>query len=200
MGVMRPDQDVLAGLVPAGSRVLDLGCGDGALLKHLIDAKGCSGQGVEVSPEAFHAAVARGIPVVQADIDEGLADFADQSFDVVLLSQTLQSVYRPSLVMREVMRVGRRGIVSFPNFGHWQSRVKLLLLGRMPVTKALPNEWHDTPNIRHCTISDFERLVMREGPWQITERRYLDGAGNAANGMTGRAPNLLAAGAVFALG
>jgi methionine biosynthesis protein MetW len=197
---MRPDQDVLASLVPVGSRVLDLGCGDGALLKHLIDTKGCSGQGVEVSTEAFHAAVARGIPVVQADIDAGLPDFADRSFDVVVLSQTLQSVYRPNLVMREVMRVGRRGIVSFPNFGHWQVRVKLLLDGRMPVTKALPNEWHDTPNIRHCTIIDFERLVMREGPWQITDRRYLDGSGNAANGLTRRAPNLLAAGAVFALG
>ncbi|MDH3225830.1 MAG: methionine biosynthesis protein MetW [Thermoleophilia bacterium] len=197
---MRPDQDVLASLIPEGSRVLDLGCGDGALLKHLMETKGCSGQGVEVSTEAFHAAVARGIPVVQADIDAGLPDFADRSFDVVVLSQTLQSVYRPNLVMREVMRVGRRGIVSFPNFGHWQVRVKLLLGGRMPVTKALPNEWHETPNIRHCTISDFERLVMREGPWQITERRYLDGAGNAANGLTKRAPNLLAAGAVFALG
>jgi methionine biosynthesis protein MetW len=200
MAAMRPDQDVLAGLVPRGSRVLDLGCGDGALLKHLIDTRSCSGMGVEVSTEAFHSAVAHGIPVVQTDIDEGLPDFADDSFDVVVLSQTLQSVYRPSLVMREMMRVGRRGIVSFPNFGHWQVRAKLLLGGRMPVTKALPYEWYDTPNIRHCTIRDFERLVVREGPWRITERRYLDVHGNAANGLTRRAPNLLAAGAVFALG
>ena len=200
MMTMRPDLGVVAGLVPARSRVLDLGCGDGALLEHLMAEKGCTGQGVEVSTEAIHAAIARGIPVVQADIDEGLPDFSDASFDVVVLSQTLQSVYRPSTVMREMMRVGRRGIVSFPNFGHWQIRAKLLLSGRMPVTRALPNEWHDTPNIRHCTITDFERLVLREGPWQIAERRFLGVSGSAANGVTSRRPNLLAAGAVFALG
>jgi methionine biosynthesis protein MetW len=197
--MMRPDLGVTASLVPAGSRVLDLGCGDGALLSYLVSGKRCEGQGVEVSTEAFHAAIARGIPVVQADIDEGLPDFSDGSFDVVVLSQTLQSVYRPAVVMREVMRVGKLGIVSFPNFGHWQVRAKLALGGRMPETRALPHAWYDTPNIRHCTIRDFENLVAAEGPWLIRDRRFLDVYGRAASGVTTRRPNLLAAGAVYAL-
>lgn len=196
---MRPDLGITASLVPAGARVLDLGCGDGALLAHLVETKNCVGQGVEVSNEAFHSAIARGIPVVQADIDEGLPDFTDDSFDVVVLSQTLQSVYRPSVVMREMMRVAPLGIVSFPNFAHWAVRMSLAGLGRMPVTRALPYEWYDTPNIRHCTIADFNRFVASEGPWEIRARRYLDGRGRAVNGVVSRAPNLLAAAAVYAL-
>jgi len=196
---IRPDLGITASLVPFGARVLDLGCGDGALLAHLIEMKDCLGQGVEVSSEAFHTAIARGIPVVQADIDEGLPDFTDDSFDVVVLSQTLQSVYRPSVVMREMMRVAPLGIVSFPNFAHWQVRVNLALLGKMPVTRALPHQWYDTPNIRHCTIVDFDRFVAAEGPWAIQARRYLDGSGRAVNGLVSRAPNVLAAAAVYAL-
>ena len=128
---VRADLDLVAQMV-SGSRVLDLGCGDGDLLAELIASRGCRGQGVEVSREALHACVERGVPVVEADIDRGLPEFEDGSFDVVVLSQTLQAVHRPVLVLREVTRVGRVGIVSFPNFGHWRLRAQLLVQGRMP--------------------------------------------------------------------
>jgi methionine biosynthesis protein MetW len=154
---------VVAAMIPDGSRVLDLGCGSGDLLAELIERRGCRGQGVEVSPEAFHACVARGIPVVEADIDEGLPDFDDDSFDVVVLSQTLQATHRPTRVLREMMRVGRVGIVSFPNFGHWRLRLDLGVRGRMPRSRTLPYRWHDTPNIHLCTIRDFRALCREEG-------------------------------------
>lgn len=193
---MRPDLHVVAGLVPAGSRVLDLGCGDGDLLDHLIHRHGCAGQGVEASPEALHACVVRGIPVVQADIDRGLPDFEDGAFDVVVLSQTLQAVHRPVLVLREMIRVGRLGVVSFPNFGHWRIRAQLALRGRMPVSRTLPYAWYETPNIHLCTIHDFEALLAREG-LAATRRRLLDDAGGPAPPWVARRPNLLAAGAVY---
>lgn len=189
---------VVAGMVPAGSRVLDLGCGEGDLLAELIANRGCRGQGVEVSAEAFHACVARGIPVVQADIDEGLGDFDDGSFDVVVLSQTLQATRRPAPVLREVMRVGRVGIVSFPNFGHWRARLALGLRGRMPVSRTLPYRWHETPNIHLCTIRDFEDLAAIEG-LVVAERRLLGEDGRAAPDRVARRPNLLAAGAAYLL-
>jgi len=195
---MRPDLHVVAGLVPAGSRVLDLGCGDGDLLDHLIHRHGCAGQGVEASPEALHACVVRGIPVVQADIDRGLPDFEDGAFDVVVLSQTLQAVHRPVLVLREMMRVGRLGVVSFPNFGHWRIRAQLALRGRMPVSRTLPYPWYETPNIHLCTIRDFEELLAREGLTAM-RRRLLDDAGGPAPPRAARRPNLLAAGAAYLL-
>lgn len=188
---------VVAGMVPRGSRVLDLGCGEGDLLEELTTARGCRGQGVEVSDEAFHACVARGIAVVQADIDEGL-DFEDHAFDVVVLSQTLQAVRRPAPVLREVMRVGRVGIVSFPNFGHWRPRVSLGARGRMPVSRTLPYRWYETPNIHLCTIRDFEDLAAAEG-LRVGERRLLGEDGRAAPGWVERRANLLAAGAVYLL-
>ncbi|MGD9694858.1 MAG: methionine biosynthesis protein MetW [Thermoleophilia bacterium] len=195
---MRPDLSVVASMVRPGSRVLDLGCGDGDLLDELIARRGCRGQGVEWSPEAFHACVARGIPVVADDLDRGLPDFADGSFDVVVLSQTLQAVRRPVPVLREMMRVGRVGVVSFPNFGHWSTRARLLTRGRMPVTRALPYEWHETPNIHLCTIADFERLARAEG-LTVVERRLLGADGAPAPARAERRPNLLAAGAAFLL-
>ncbi len=188
---------VVAGMVPRGSRVLDLGCGEGDLLEELIVARGCRGQGVEVSDEAFHACVARGIAVVQADIDEGL-DFDDHAFDVVVLSQTLQAVRRPAPVLREVMRVGRVGIVSFPNFGHWRLRLALGARGRMPVSRTLPYRWYETPNIHLCTIRDFEDLAGAEG-LRVGGRRLLGEDGRAAPAWAERRPNLLAAGAVYLL-
>ena len=159
--LVRPDLGITASLIPEGSRVLDLGCGDGALLAHLIATKACIGQGVEVSTEALHTTIGRGIPVVQADIDDGLPDFADDSFDVVVLSQTLQSVFRPSVVLREMMRVAPRGIVSFPNFAHWRARAALSVLGRMPVTSrvAPPVVRHAEYSLLHdCGLRSFHRL------------------------------------------
>ncbi len=197
-GIMRPDLGIVASMIPRGSRVLDLGCGDGALLAHLISERDCRGQGVEVSPEAFHRCLARGIAVVSADIDEGLSDFADDSFDAVVLSQTLPSLHRPLQALREMMRVAPLAVVSFPNFGHWRLRADLLFHGRMPTSRTLPYPWHDSPNIRFCTISDFERLLA-DGRWTVLERRLLDARGQPAAPGGRRRPNLLAAGAVYAI-
>ena len=195
---MRADLDLVAQMIAPGSRVLDLGCGDGDLLAGLIAFRGCRGQGVEVSREALHACVERGVPVVEADIDRGLPEFEDGSFDVVVLSQTLQAVRRPALALREVTRVGRLGIVSFPNFGHWRLRAQLLLRGRMPVTRTLPYRWHETPNVHLCTIRDFEALASAEG-LTLLDRRLLDAGGGPARPGAARRPNLLAAGAAYLL-
>lgn len=189
---------VVADLIPRGSRVLDLGCGPGDLLAELIERRGCRGQGVEVSTEAFHACVARGIPVVQADLDDGLPDFDDGAFDVVVLSQTLQATRRPVPVLREMMRVGRVGVVSFPNFGHWRLRLDIGLRGRMPVSRTLPYPWHETPNIHLCTIRDFEGLAAGEG-LRVAQRALLGPDGRTAPRRAGRRPNLLAAGAAYRL-
>ena len=185
-------------MVPPGARVLDLGCGDGALLDHLIRAKGCDGHGVEISAEGFHACIDRGVPVIQADIDEGLGGYEAGSFDVVVLSQTLQATHRPALVLEEMMRVAPAAVVSFPNFGHWRLRMALLMRGRMPGSRVLPYEWHDTPNIHLCTILDFASLAAAEG-LRITATVPLNVRGGPATGFAARRPNLLAAGAVCRL-
>lgn len=195
---MRPDLQVVAALVPEGSRVLDLACGGGELLTELARQRGCRVQGVERDPEAFHACVARGLPVVQADIDDGLPEFDDDGFDVVVLSQALQATHRPVRVLREMMRVAPAGIVSFPNFGHWRLRAGLLLRGTMPVSRTLPHPWFATPNIHLCTLRDFERLAAAEG-LRVSARRLLDEDGRAASHRAERRPNLLAAGAAYLL-
>jgi methionine biosynthesis protein MetW len=185
--------------VPRGSRVLDLGSGDGELLAHLAAERGCAVSGIEQSDDGFFACVARGVPVIQADIDRGLADYDDAVFDVVVLSQTLQATHKPALVLSEMMRTGRAGIVSFPNFGYWPHRLELTLRGRMPVSPALPNAWYDTPNIHLCTIRDFERLA-RELSLRITRRILLDVDGaESASRLIRLRPNALAAGAVYGL-
>jgi methionine biosynthesis protein MetW len=158
----RQDLQVIADLVPAGSRVLDLGCGDGELLAHLVRHKGCSGYGIEIADANLQASLARGIDVMQLNLEEGLAMFGDASFDVVLQLDTLQHLRNAEKMLRETARVGRIGIVSFPNFAHWPNRVSVLR-GRMPVTKALPYEWYDTPNIRVGTHADFETLARKNG-------------------------------------
>lgn len=152
---VRIDLGLIAGLVEPGARVLDLGCGDGSLLKLLIEQRQVFGRGVEISLDGVRACVSKGLTVTQADLDEGLDDYPDSSFDYVILSQTLQAVHRPEAVLKEMLRVGRVGIVSFPNFGYWRIRWQLLTTGRMPKTDYLPFEWFDTPNIHLLTVQDF---------------------------------------------
>ena len=154
------DQLLIARLVPQGSRVLDLGCGDGALLDHLVRDRGCTGYGVEIDDTNIQACVARGVNVIQLNLDEGLAMFGDASFDVVLQIDTLQHLRNAEVMLRETARVGRTGIVAFPNFGHWPNRLAVLR-GRMPVTKVLPYQWYDTPNIRVGTLQDFAALAQK---------------------------------------
>jgi methionine biosynthesis protein MetW len=158
----RKDLDVIADLVPAGARVLDLGCGSGELLARLVQHKGCSGYGVEIDDANLRAAIARGIDVLQLNLEEGLALFGDNTFDVVLQLDTLQHLRNAEKMLQETARVGRIGIVSFPNFAHWPNRLSVAR-GRMPVTRTLPYQWYDTPNIRVGTHADFEVLARRNG-------------------------------------
>jgi len=158
----RMTMEAIASLVPQGARVLDLGCGDGALLAHLQATRGCSGYGVEIADAGVQACVARGVNVLQLNLDEGLSMFGDQSFDVVLQIDTLQHLRNAETVLRETVRVGRTGIVAFPNFAHWPNRLSILQ-GRMPVTRRLPYQWYDTPNIRVGTHADLEVLAQRNG-------------------------------------
>ncbi len=157
---MNTDLHRIARLVPEGSRVLDLGCGTGELLAHLMRERGCSGYGVELNDANVQACVARGVNVIQLNLEAGLALFADSSFDVVLQIDTLQHLRNTEVMLRETARVGRMGIVAFPNFAHWPNRLAVLR-GRMPVTKVLPYQWYDTPNIRVGTLCDFRALALK---------------------------------------
>jgi len=186
----RRELEVIAELVPPGSRVLDLGCGGGELLAHLRDARGCTGYGVEIDDQNVLACARRGVNVIQLNLEEGLALFEDGSFDVVLQLQTLQHLRNTERMLRETARVGRLGILSFPNFAHWPNRMSVLR-GRMPVTKALPYQWYDTPNIRVGTFADFEVLAQRNG------LRILDSFGLNGGEAVRRWPNLRASVAVF---
>jgi methionine biosynthesis protein MetW len=186
----RRDFERIAELVPAGARVLDLGCGNGELLAWLQAHKGCSGYGIEIDDAQVQACVQRGVNVIQLNLEEGLALFEDRSFDVVLQLQTLQHLRNTERMLRETARVGRIGIVSFPNFAHWPNRMSVIA-GRMPVTKALPYEWYDTPNIRVGTFADFAVLARKTG-LAIT-----DSFGLQDGEVVRRWPNLLASVAVF---
>ena len=187
---MSAEFEAVAALVPAGARVLDLGCGDGAMLAHLRDAKGCSGYGVEIDDGNVLACAQRGVNVIQLNLEEGLALFDDRSFDVVLQLQTLQHLRNTEKMLVETARVGRIGIVSFPNFAHWPNRLAVFG-GRMPVTKTLPYQWYDTPNIRVGSHADFEVLARRNG---LT---VLDSFGLQDGRVVRRWPNLRASVAVF---
>ncbi|MFG6467966.1 methionine biosynthesis protein MetW [Roseateles sp. BYS87W] len=180
----------IAALVPAGSRVLDLGCGTGELLQHLIQHKGCSGYGVELDDANLLACVQRGVNVIQRNLEEGLSIFEDQSFDVVLQLETLQHLHNAEQMLKETARVGKMGIVSFPNFAHWPNRLQVLT-GRMPVTRALPYEWYDTPNIRVGTFADFGVLARKN---RLT---ILDSFGLQNGAVVRTLPNLRASVAVF---
>ena len=159
---MRADLQAIVQWVPKGARVLDLGCGDGSLLRSLWQERGAPGYGVEIDDDIVLACVANDVNVLQVDLESGLSLFADGSFDCVILSETLQTIHRTEFLMREMLRVGREVIVSFPNFGHWRARLQVVL-GHMPVSEALPYEWYETPNVHHCTIADFEELCRRLG-------------------------------------
>ena len=180
----------IARLVPVGSRVLDLGCGDGAMLAHLHATRGCTGYGVEISDANVLACVKRGVNVLQLNLDEGLAVFDDASFDVVLQLDTLQHLRNAETMLRETARVGRTGIVAFPNFAHWPNRLSVLM-GRMPVTRRLPYQWYDTPNIRVGTHADLEVLAHKNG------LRIQDAFGLQAGREVRWLPNLLAGTSVF---
>ncbi|OBS31696.1 methionine biosynthesis protein MetW [Tepidimonas fonticaldi] len=188
----RQIQQLIAGLVPHGARVLDLGCGDGALLAHLREARGCHGYGIELDDAQVLACLKRGLDVLQFNLEEGLSMFADGSFDVVLQIDTLPHLRNAETMLRETARVGRSAIVAFPNFAHWPNRLRVLA-GRMPVTKRLPYQWYDTPNIRVGTFADFEVLAQRLG-------LHIEDAFGLENGREVRSlPNLLASTAVFKL-
>jgi methionine biosynthesis protein MetW len=188
---MRPDLDVVAGLVPPGSRVLDLGCGAGELLAHLEQERGCTGTGVEIDEEAVLRAIRRGVPVVELDVDTMLDEFADASYDVVVLSRTLQALRRPAHVLAEIGRIGERCVVSVPNFGLWKHRVSLLVRGRMPVSRELPYPWFETPNIHLSTLADLEELFAVTG-LRVERRLLLDERGAPlATPLSGRLGNRL---------
>jgi methionine biosynthesis protein MetW len=159
----RLDFLLVADMVEPGSRVLDVGCGDGALLSLLRDRRGVDGRGIEISREGVNACLAKGLPVIQGDADTDLADYPDDAFDYVILSQTIQATRQPRVVLEHLLRIGRRAIVSFPNFGHWRVRFELGVRGRMPMTENLPYSWYDTPNIHFCTIRDFVELCRDVG-------------------------------------
>jgi methionine biosynthesis protein MetW len=180
----------IARLVPHGSRVLDLGCGNGELLAHLMACQGCTGYGVEIDDAKVHACLARGVNVLQLNLEDGLSAFEDQSFDVVLQIDTLQHLRNAQTMLLETARVGRLGVVAFPNFAHWPNRLSVVQ-GRMPVTKRLPYQWYDTPNIRVGTYADFEVLARRNG-LQIQDAFGLH-EGQEVRSL----PNLLASTAVF---
>lgn len=159
----RRDYQIIGDIVAEGSRVLDLGCGEGELLAWLEAQRDCKARGVEISPVKVRKAVSRGLAVYQSDLDEGLADYPDGTFDYVVLSQTLQETMHPRDVLHEMVRVGKHAIIAFPNFGHWSARYSLLRTGRAPKTKHLPFEWYDTPNVHFVTIPDFEELLRQDG-------------------------------------
>lgn len=180
---LRPDLAIIAANVSPGSRVLDVGCGDGELLSALRE-KGCDARGMEIDPHNVAECVARGLSVIQGDADKDLAFYPDKSFDYAVLSQTLQTTMRPDQVLDELLRIGRKAVVSFPNFAHWRVRMSLLWGGRMPVTRLLPVAWYETPNIHHLTIDDFrahvkERGIAVEAAWFLKGDRLTSAA--AAN-------------------
>ena len=190
LAAARPDFAAIAAWIPQGASVLDLGCGDGSLLRYLQSQRGAQGYGVEISDAGIVACMQNQVSVIQNDLDSGLADFESNSFDYVILSQTLQATRHTEALMKEILRVGRCGIVSFPNFGYWRARLNVLL-GNMPVSDDLPYQWYDTPNVHLCTLHDFESFCAKHSI-HILERRVMTGEGTV-----NVLPNLLGSTAVY---
>ncbi|MDO4640166.1 MAG: methionine biosynthesis protein MetW [Neisseria sp.] len=191
---LRDDLQLIYDWVPERSHVLDLGCGKGELLSALVSNKQCSGYGVEIDTEGVLASMERGINVIQADLEQGLQDFDDDSFDVLVLSQTIQAMQNTENILRDLTRVAKQAIVSFPNFGYWRNRVQLGLTGHMPVSERMPYQWYNTPNIHFCTLIDFELLCTKNGI-RILERAVMTG-GKRVNTL----PNLLGSLAFYRVG
>jgi len=185
------EADHITRWVAQGARVLDLGCGDGRLLQRLWQAKQAPGYGVEIEDASVLACVKNDVNVLQLDLEDGLAAFADHSFDYVILSETLQAIHRQEPLLKDMLRVGREAIVSFPNFGYWRARLQIALAGHMPVSKELPYQWYDTPNVHHCTLVDFEALCAKLG-FRVLERVVLKNGGSVDF-----LPNLLGANALY---
>ncbi len=186
----RPDFAAIAAWIPKGASVLDLGCGDGSLLRYLKETRAVQGYGVEISDLDIVSCIANGVNVIQNDLDSGLSDFEDNAFDFVILSQTLQATRHTEALIQEMLRVGREGVVSFPNFGYWKSRLNVLM-GNMPVSKELPYQWYDTPNVHLCTLNDFDSFC-RKYCVSITARSVITGGREV-----GLLPNLLGSTAVY---
>lgn len=193
----RQDLRLIADMVPEGARVLDLGCGTGELLGWLRDNRGVTGYGLEIDPDNITACIARGVNVIERDIDVDLTDFETGSFDVVIMTETLQAVRHPDRVLEEMLRIAPRGIVTFPNFGYWRCRAYLATRGRMPVADHLPHAWYDTPNIHLCTFADFQALCV-ERNIDITGRHVVD-AQYRTSALIDALPNVFGTIAIYGL-
>ena len=190
LAITRPDFAAIAAWIPKGASALDLGCGDGSLLRYLKETRAVRGYGVEINDRDIVSCIANGVNVIQNDLDSGLSDFEGNSFDFVMLSQTLQATRHTEPLIQEMLRVGREGIVSFPNFGYWRNRLNVLR-GNMPVSSELPYQWYDTPNVHLCTLHDFESFC-RDHRVAVLERRVMTGEREV-----GLLPNLLGSTAVY---
>jgi len=188
---LRADLAIIAGWIKDGSKILDLGCGDGSLLEHLKDQRNVIGYGLEINAFNIETCVEKDINVIQADLNDGLkAYFTDDSFDCVVMSQTLQATQQPDLLIEEMLRVGREGIITFPNMAHWNARLQLGLKGKMPVTKGLPNQWFNTPNVHLCTLNDFEVLCEKHDI-RILQRTVVDHNHQKSGWLMNKFPNLM---------